>query len=192
MTHLASRSTDIFIPKQSETHIPFLASTPAWVKRGLVQLKSLDYTFDDENTAIPTPKPGRLDARAYRQHILAIKSGGKKGRLTTSEGHYIINTADLSRSPGFRRERHVDKQRKHETQLEHGAMEITDNKSSFVQCTFNMANILMVSSIFLGTFSHSIFWLSWCNLKQRNSPLYRERRESACLVSRMYLKLPAG
>ncbi len=105
---------------------------------------------------MPTPKPGRLDAHAYRQQILAGKSGGKKGRLTTSEGHYIINTADLSaarqavhdvtRSPGFRRERHVDKHRKHETHLEHGAIGIADNKSSFAQCTFNMANILMVSS----------------------------------------------
>jgi hypothetical protein len=145
-----------FPPKQSEAHAPFLASTPAWVKRGLVKLKSLDYTFSDDNTAIPTPKQGRMDARAYRHQILAGKFGGKKGRLISSEGHYLIKSADLSaakkavhdvtKSPGFRREMHVDKQKKHEMQLEHGMTEVPDNKSSFAQCTFNMANILMVRS----------------------------------------------
>lgn len=119
-------------------------------------MKSLDYSFSDENTAIPTPKQGRTDAHAYRQQILAGKSGGKKGRLISSEGHHIINTADLSaakkavldvtKSPGFRRERHADKQKKHGMQLEHGMTEVLDNKSSFAQSAFNMANILMVSS----------------------------------------------
>lgn len=150
-------SPDGFVPKQSETHTTFLASTPAWVKSGLVSLKSLDYTFSDENTAIPTPKQGRPDAHAYRQQILAGKPGGKKGRLTSSEGHHIINIADLSaakqavhdvtRSPGFRREMHVDKQKKHVMQLDHGMKEVPDHKSTVAQCTFNMANILMVSSI---------------------------------------------
>ena len=142
-------------------------------------MKSLDYSFSDENTAIPTPKQGRTDAHAYRQQILAGKSGGKKGRLTSSDGHYLINAADLSaakkaahdvtKSPGFRREMHVDKQKKHGMQLEHGMTEVPDHKSSFTQCAFNMANILMVSSS--PRYLRVIFVIIVLHLKKSNTSL---------------------
>eukprot|EP00581_Thalassiosira_minuscula_P012237 CAMPEP_0183716206 /NCGR_PEP_ID=MMETSP0737-20130205/10193_1 /TAXON_ID=385413 /ORGANISM="Thalassiosira miniscula, Strain CCMP1093" /LENGTH=648 /DNA_ID=CAMNT_0025945439 /DNA_START=297 /DNA_END=2243 /DNA_ORIENTATION=+ len=135
--------------------------TPAWFKKGLVRIKSLDYTFDDQNTAIPTPpKPGRgvnrqkqqLDAQAYRQKILAKRGGN--GGLSSSSGNFDIDQAELrkskdsgqdfTKSPGFRREKQMDRQRKKEKKVEEkvGSKE-HDHKSTFSQCTFNMANILM-------------------------------------------------
>ncbi|KAL7532872.1 hypothetical protein ACHAXR_004904 [Thalassiosira sp. AJA248-18] len=132
--------------------------TPAWFKSGLVRLKSLDYTFSDQNTAIPTPKQTRvrkqLDAQAYRQKILAGRGG--KGGLSSSAGHLAMEadvtelraaqraSQDVTKSPGFRREKQMDKQRKKEKKLEKKVTEgEEDHKSSFSQCTFNMANILM-------------------------------------------------
>lgn len=123
--------------------------TPAWLKRGLVRMKSLDYTFNERNTAIPTPKQERalrhrqltLDAKAYRHKILG-KVGG-----SSSTGHLALEKAetDVPKSPGFHREKQMDKQRKKEREVEQNSSEEEDNKSSFWQCTFNMANILMVS-----------------------------------------------
>lgn len=114
-------------------------------------MKSLDYTFSDKNTAIPTPKlrgqRKKLDAHAYRQKILAEKG---KGGLSSSAGHLAmdaaeVDTHDVTKSPGFRREKQIDKQRKREKELEKeiSVLEEEDHKSSFSQCTFNMANILM-------------------------------------------------
>ncbi|KAL9181837.1 hypothetical protein ACHAXT_012180 [Thalassiosira profunda] len=122
--------------------------TPAWLKKGLVRLKSLDYTFSDQNTAIPTPKAGtyrkkhKIDAHAYRQKILM-----QKGGTGSSTGNLAIDVEtpqkDHLKSPGFHREKHLDRQRKKEKkQLEKEAKE-EEHKSSFSQCTFNMANILM-------------------------------------------------
>ncbi|KAL7544625.1 hypothetical protein ACHAWF_008002 [Thalassiosira exigua] len=132
--------------------------TPAWFKKGMVRLKSLDYTFSDQGTAIPTPKPSRKrlqeqeDAHAYRQKILAKKGGlSSSHRPSSSAGHLAIDVEQLSRkehhdvtkSPGFRREKQIDKHRKKEKELEKELSEMEDQKSSFSQCTFNMANILM-------------------------------------------------
>eukprot|EP00571_Detonula_confervacea_P000421 CAMPEP_0172314204 /NCGR_PEP_ID=MMETSP1058-20130122/21932_1 /TAXON_ID=83371 /ORGANISM="Detonula confervacea, Strain CCMP 353" /LENGTH=630 /DNA_ID=CAMNT_0013028007 /DNA_START=107 /DNA_END=1999 /DNA_ORIENTATION=+ len=124
--------------------------TPTWLKKGLVRLKSLDYTFSDQNTAIPTPKQGRLqrkklDAYAYRQKILAgSSSAGHLSMDVTEIGAVAKQTSgDVTKSPGFRREKQMDKQRKKEKTLEIKASEEEEQKSSFWQCTFNMANILM-------------------------------------------------
>jgi len=133
--------------------------TPAWLKKGLIRMKSLDYNFGDQNTAIPTPKQSRtmnrqkqkLDAHAYRQKILDGRGG--KSRMSSSAGHLAIDetelpsiqqaTHDVTKSPGFRREKQMDNQRKNEKKLEKKLSEEDDHKSSFWQCTFNMANILM-------------------------------------------------
>mmetsp|Transcript_27569 Transcript_27569/g.57563 ORF Transcript_27569/g.57563 Transcript_27569/m.57563 type:complete len:644 (+) Transcript_27569:58-1989(+) len=126
--------------------------TPTWLKKGLVRMKSLDYTFSDQNTAISTPtyhskkknrQQEKLEAHAYRQKILAGRGGG-----SSSAGHLAIDKSDLpqlphEKSPGFRREKHLDKQRKKKKEMEVKLSEEEDHKSSFSQCTFNMANILM-------------------------------------------------
>ncbi len=152
-------STQFMAPTSSLLTSP---GTPVWLKKGLVRLKSLDYTFNDQNTAIPTPKYGKqlqkqkIDAHAYRMKILAGSGGGMKNSLSSSAGHLAIDTtelnalkkesaADVTKSPGFRREKQMDKQRKKEKKLEEKASSVEDHKSSFSQCTFNMANILMVS-----------------------------------------------
>jgi len=151
--------------------------TPAWLKKGLVRLKSLDYTFSDDNTAIPTPKSRRhkaaLSAHYYRLQVLAGRSKGQP-RLSSSSGHLDIDasqilssqqttitpgrisskkheTEDVTKSPGYRREQQMDKQRKKKLLEGKGDQSSgggskekeDDNKSSFLQCTFNMANILM-------------------------------------------------
>mmetsp|Transcript_13666 Transcript_13666/g.29621 ORF Transcript_13666/g.29621 Transcript_13666/m.29621 type:complete len:638 (+) Transcript_13666:116-2029(+) len=129
---------------QPPSSLMYSPGTPAWLKKGLVRMKSLDYTFSDQNTAIPTPKINRnrqqqkLDAHAYRQKILIGKAGG-----SSSSGHLAIDKHDVTASPGFRREKQMDKQRKKEKELELQSSEEEDHKSSFAQCTFNMANILM-------------------------------------------------
>ena len=134
--------------------------TPLWFKKGIVRLKSLDYTFSDNNTAIPTPKQQRrkkgigigIDAHAYRLQVLAGKPSSIKGSSSagylgggTDEQHYEHD--DVTKSPGFKREKQMDKQRREEQQQQKGGgreeEEHNDYKSSFAQCTFNMANILM-------------------------------------------------
>ena len=98
--------------------------------------------------------------------ILRGRSNGtKKGgvSLSSSAGHLNIDRSelehppshhhhDVTKSPGFRREKQMDKQRKREKkELEEQMSSVgeskEDHKSSFAQCTFNMANILMVSHI---------------------------------------------
>lgn len=137
--------------------------TPAWLKKSLVRMKSLDYRFSDDNTAIYNKKQQqlqrnqqqKLDAHAYRQKILERKGGG----LASSAGNLIIDKdelhdVDVTKSPGYRREKHMDKQRKRESMKNNrressspassSPSEVEDSsKSSFSQCTFNMANILM-------------------------------------------------
>jgi hypothetical protein len=146
--------------------------TPAWLKKSLVRMKSLDYRFSDDNTAIYTKKQQqlqknqqqfqakKLDAHAYRQKILESR---KQGGLATSAGHMVVDAdqlhdLDVTKSPGFKREKHMDKQRKRESMKittrrgsstsdsssPHDPHLVDDSsKSSFSQCTFNMANILM-------------------------------------------------
>lgn len=116
-------------------------------------MKSLDYTFSDENTAISTPKTKferkNLEAHAYRQRILAGRGGG-----SSSAGQLSVDDLELPRhpspahekSPGFRREKHMDRQRKRQKEKkEKEATPSEGRNASFAQCTFNMANILMVS-----------------------------------------------
>ena len=67
----------------------------------------------------------------------------------------LQDDADVTKSPGYRREKHMDKQRKREnmksrkessssSSASSSQSEVEDSsKSSFSQCTFNMANILM-------------------------------------------------
>jgi len=150
--------------------------TPAWLKKGLVRLKSLDYTFSDDNTATPKLTSSRrhkaaLSAHDYRVQVLAGRSQGQP-RLSSSSGHLDIDasqilqqstitpgrisskkhgTEDVTKSPGYRREQQMDKQRKKkllEGKYDDQGSSVSkekedDNKSSFLQCTFNMANILM-------------------------------------------------
>jgi len=131
-------------------------------------MKSLDYRFSDDNTAIYTKKhqqyqqnqhkfqAKKLDAHAYRQKILK-----QKGGLASSAGNLNLDDAelqDITKSPGYRREKHMDKQRKKESMKNNNRRESSSSsssssvgeekdfdssKSSFSQCTFNMANILM-------------------------------------------------
>jgi hypothetical protein len=151
-------------------------STPAWLKKGLVKMKSLDYRFSDQNTAVyPNRKnksnttsatnrqQQKIDAAAYRQKILASRSQQQPGGLRSSAGAALevgegeeitaaLIKGDVTKSPGFKREKQLDEQRKREKKKKenqkakddlHG--DKNDQKSSFLQCTFNMANILMVS-----------------------------------------------
>lgn len=122
-------------------------------------MKSLDYSFSDQNTAVFPQKPvtdrhkQKLEAAAYRQKILTER---QQGNLRASADALSIDVMELQRkgqpqvdvtkSPGFRREKQIDKQRKKEKKEEAkvAAAEVDENKSSFLQCTFNMANILMV------------------------------------------------
>lgn len=113
-------------------------------------MKSLDYTFSDDDTAIPTPKIERqkqsLDAKAYRQKILDKRR--VNGALSSSSGNIQLKleSLDVTKSPGFRREKQLDNQRKRDRDLEKKLSdEMKEHKSTFAQSTFNMANILMVS-----------------------------------------------
>ena len=131
-------------------------------------MKSLDYRFSDDNTAIYTKKQQqfrrnqqqfqskKLDAHAYRQKILKER---KQGGFSASGELFIYSDesqdVDVTKSPGYRREKHMDKQRKIESMKSRKgtsssssassspAEEGDSSKSSFSQCTFNMANILM-------------------------------------------------
>ena len=125
-------------------------------------MKSLDYRFSDDNTAIYTKKhhqyqqnqqkshAKKLDAHAYRQKILKQKGGGG---LASSTGNLTLDDAelqDITKSPGYRREKHMDKQRKKQSSSPSSSSssvgeekDFDSSKSSFSQCTFNMANILM-------------------------------------------------
>lgn len=143
--------------------------TPAWLKKSLVRMKSLDYRFSDDNTAIYNKKQQqmqrnqqnfqakKLDAHAYRQKILQER---KQGGFASSAGDLVIDSdelhdVDVTKSPGYRREKHMDKQRKRENMKSRressssssaspSPSDVEDSsKSSFSQCTFNMANILM-------------------------------------------------
>ena len=122
-------------------------------------MKSLDYSFSHQNPAVFPQKPvtdrhkHKLEAAAYRQKILTER---QQGNLRASADALSIDVMELQRkgqpqvdvtkSPGFRREKQIDKQRKKEKNEEAkvAAAEVDENKSSFLQCTFNMANILMV------------------------------------------------
>ena len=118
-------------------------------RNGIVRLKSLDYTFADDNTAILTPKLGgarqkqKVDAQVYCRQILASRGGMKKNGLSSSAGHLAIDTEqlllkkDVTKSPGFRREKQMDKQRKkllEEEDEKFVKKEEDDHKSSFWQC----------------------------------------------------------
>lgn len=133
-------------------------------------MKSLDYRFSDDNTAIYNKKQQqlqrnqqqyqakKLDAHAYRQKILQER---KEGGFASSAGNMMIDSeellhGDVTKSPGYRREKHMDKQRKRENMMRKESSsaassassspseaEDDSSKSSFSQCTFNMANILM-------------------------------------------------
>lgn len=136
-------------------------------------MKSLDYRFSDQNTAVFPKKATtdrakqKLDAAAYRQKILADRA---QGGLRSSEGVMAIDIGELSKqqdvtkSPGFRREKQMDKQRKKE-KVEAKLEEGEDHKSSFMQCTFNMANILMVRT--LKFFCRDCYW-GYCSLDAHN------------------------
>jgi hypothetical protein len=147
-------------------------------------MKSLDYRFSDQNTAVYPNKTTKsnsnttsttnrqqqkIDAAAYRQKILASRSQIQPGGLRSSAGALPIDVhalevgegdeitaalmkGDVTKSPGFKREKQLDEQRKREKKKKekkqakddlHG--DKNDQKSSFLQCAFNMANILMVS-----------------------------------------------
>jgi hypothetical protein len=131
-------------------------------------MKSLDYRFSDQNTAV-FPKKAKtdrqkqkLDAAAYRQKILSNRQSGLRssagalpvdvmeleGSLSERGEHAALIKGDVTKSPGFKREKQLDKQRRKEKRVEEEKVargEGDDHKSSFLQCTFNMANILMVS-----------------------------------------------
>ena len=131
-------------------------------------MKSLDYRFSDQNTAIFSKKrtdreKQKSDAAAYRQKILAQRSNNGlrssagalpvdvmelEGSLSERGEKAALLKGDVTKSPGFKREKQLDRQRKKEKVLEEAKIEEEDQKSSFLQCTFNMANILMVSRSF--------------------------------------------
>ena len=114
--------------------------------------------------------------------ILRGRSDGTKGgvSLSSSAGHLNIDRSelehppshhhhDVTKSPGFRREKQMDKQRKREKkELEEQMSSVgeskEEHKSSFAQCTFNMANILMVShiSFLLYMFVHVYVYVCLC------------------------------
>lgn len=125
-------------------------------------MKSLDYRFSDQNTAEPKKKnrqKQQADASIYRQKILAAR---KSSELRSSAGEVPVDITKLQdtsmdisfdslgglkKSPGFRREKQLERhrKRKEEEELrEEESIAGDDNKSSFTQSTFNMANILMV------------------------------------------------
>lgn len=127
-------------------------------------MKSLDYRFSDQNTAVFSKKrtdreKQKSDAAAYRQKILAQRSSGLRGSsgavpvdimelegsLSERGDKAALLKGDVTKSPGFKREKQLDRQRRKEKVLEEAKKEDEDQKSSFLQCTFNMANILMVS-----------------------------------------------
>lgn len=158
--HPLNRGYDTPDPVKSILASP---GTPAWLKKGLVRMKSLDYRFSDDNTAIYTKKQKqllrnqeqfeskKLDAHAYRQKILESR---KQGGLATSAGNIAIGAnelRDVTKSPGYRREKLMDRQLKRERTSPSPSSSNTaslsvdrdSSKSSFSQCTFNMANILM-------------------------------------------------
>ena len=87
-----------------------------------------------------------------------------KGGLSSSAGHLAVDItelvstkADVTKSPGFGREKHMDKQRKKEKQQVEEKEREESHKSSFSQCTFNMANILMVSYLSISC-AHYFLW----------------------------------
>ena len=110
-----------FTPEPSSTQ-RFTPSTPAWLKKGMVRMKSLDYRFSDENTAIFSKKPSivaavanrnqqKLDSHAYRMKVLAEKG---KGGLRSSgtaldidlEGEWKKQQLQyVTKSPGYGREK---------------------------------------------------------------------------------------
>lgn len=160
-----NKNQGYYTPEAPST-LPQTPSTPAWLKKGLVKMKSLDYRFSDQNTAIFTKKPKtdrqqqKMDAAAYRQMILASRTSGTRssagalpvdvmeleGSLSERGEKAALLKGDVTKSPGFKREKQLDKQRKKEKRMVEEAREDGDeHKSSFLQCTFNMANILMVS-----------------------------------------------
>lgn len=125
-------------------------------------MKSLDYRFSDQNTATPKKKnrqKQQAEASMYRQKILASR---KSSGLRSSAGEVPVDVTKLqdtsmdisydsaggvTKSPGFRREKQLDRQRKRKEEEELREDESVagdDNKSSFAESTFNMANILMV------------------------------------------------
>lgn len=155
-------------PPPSAMHTP---GTPAWLKKGLVRMKSLDYTFSEDNLAIPTPKANRpligrhqqrSDAQTYRRKILEGKIGGSGGHLSRHSSFKAGSDvdADVTKSPGFGREKQMDKQRKKERKIEEKQLEKVDQKSTTLESTFNMANILMgVGMLGLPYVFHSAGWI---------------------------------
>ena len=153
----------------------YTPGTPAWLKKSLVRLKSLDYTFSEDNLAIPTPKANRplkferqqqrSEAATYRRKILEGKIGGSHQlRHSSSNFDAVIPgpdaDADVTKSPGFRREKQMDKQRKKERKIEEKQLEKVDQKSTTMESTFNMANILMgVGMLGLPYVFHSAGWI---------------------------------
>jgi len=133
--------------------------TPKWLKKGLVRMKSLNYTFSDQNCAVKSDRPiflpktdrekQMLDSHAYRMEILKRStSGGQIGTPSDDSSSPDSRAASkesqeeererMLRSPGYQREKQMDHQKKKEKKQQDG-----EQKSSFWQCTFNMANILM-------------------------------------------------
>ena len=132
-------------------------------------MKSLDHRFSADNvatlqhTSLDHRRRQQMDAASYRQKILSTKSGvgsdlrASAGALpvdirelegsTFSERSKVVVGVDVSKSPGFKREKQLDRQRRKEKKREEMKEETEDQKSSFLQCTFNMANILMVSDV---------------------------------------------
>lgn len=70
------------------------------------------------------------DAKAYRQKLLAQKSGSPSGRK---------NNADHHDSPGYGKELEVDQAQKHAKQKQKSV----NGKATFYQSLFNMCNVLM-------------------------------------------------
>jgi hypothetical protein len=87
-----------------------------------------------------------------------------EGSLSERGEHAALIKGDVTKSPGFKREKQLDKQRRKEKRVEEEKVargEGDDHKSSFLQCTFNMANILMVSICDLvGVFTSKHFYIS--------------------------------
>jgi len=173
-----NKNQGYYTPEASTTRTP---STPVWLKQGLVRMKSLDYRFSDQNTATPKKKnrqKQQAEASMYRQKILASR---KSSGLRSSAGEVPVDVTKLqdtsmdisydsaggvTKSPGFRREKQLDRQRKRKEEEELREDESVagdDNKSSFAESTFNMANILMgVGMLGLPYVFKSSGWIGGC------------------------------
>lgn len=131
-------------------------------KPTLVRMQSLDYspnsgTFRPKSSATSndtvTSQLNRIEeAKAYRKSLLERKldmDSTEKKKKSLSPSNRILTKQEgdaLIRSPGYIRELQTNeyKQEVQASNDSHGGVSYSGEKATFEQCTFNLANILMV------------------------------------------------